>query len=337
MTKLSQSRPAGLRTPPQVSQKPGLWSRTWPLLIGLMVTISLVVASLFIGVYDLSSEGGREMFFITRVPRTLALILSGASMAVVGLIMQLMTQNRFVEPSTTGTIEWAGLGLILTYVFIPQPSLVLRMIVAIVFAMIGTLIFFAFLQRVALKSSLVVPIVGLMLGAVVGAVSTFVALQTDMLQNLGIWFAGSFTGVTRGRYELLWIVAATTILVYFIADRFTVAGLGQEIATSVGLNYRAVMIIGISIVAVTTGVVSVVVGALPFLGLVVPNIVSMFRGDNLRSNLPWVVMVGIVVITLTDIIGRTVIMPFEIPVSMILGVLGATVFVYLIVRKGRRG
>ena len=337
MTKLSQSRPGGLATLAGVSKKPGVWSRTWPLLIGLMVTISLVVASLFIGVYDLNSEGGREMFFITRVPRTLALILSGASMAVVGLIMQLMTQNRFVEPSTTGTTEWAGLGLILTYIFIPQPSLFLRMVVAIIFAMIGTVIFFAFLQRVALKSSLVVPIVGLMLGAVVGAVSTFVALQTDMLQHLGIWFAGSFTGVTRGRYELLWIVAATTILVYFIADRFTVAGLGQEIATSVGLNYRAVMMIGISIVAVTTGVVSVVVGALPFLGLVVPNLVSMFRGDNLRSNLPWVVMVGIVVITLTDIIGRTLIMPFEIPVSMILGVLGATVFVYLIVRKGRRG
>src|SRR5699024_1963245 len=120
-------------------------------------------------------------------------------------------------------------------------------------------------------------------------------------------------------------------------DRFTVAGLGEEIATSVGLNYRAVVFTGILIVVVTTGVVSVVVGSLPFLGLVVSNIVSMLRGDNLSRNMRWVVMVGIVVITLTDIIGRTIIMPFEIPVSMILGVLGATVFVYLIVRRGRRG
>src|SRR5690625_5252062 len=104
------------------------------------------------------------MSFITRLPRTLGLILSGASMAVVGLIMQLMTQKRFVEPSTTGTIEWAGLGLILTYIFVPQASLMLRMLVAIVFAMVGTLICFAFLQRVALKSSLAVPIAGLMPG-----------------------------------------------------------------------------------------------------------------------------------------------------------------------------
>src|SRR5699024_2120405 len=244
--------------------------------------LSLVTASLFIGVYDLSSEGGRDMFFVTRVPRTIALILSGASMAVVGLIMQLMTQNRFVEPSTTGTIEWAGLGLILTYVVVPQPSLLLRMIVAIVFSLVGTLIFFAFLQRVALKSSLVVPIVGLMLGVVVGSVSTFVALQTDMLQNLGLWFAGSFTCVTLGRYELLCIVAEMSVVVYCIADRFTVAALGDEITTSVGLNYRAVVLTGILRVAVTTGVVSVVLGSLPILGVVVPNIVSMYRGDNLR-------------------------------------------------------
>src|SRR5699024_8415539 len=254
VTKISHPRPGGLVTSAGAPKRPGKWSRIWPLLIGLMVTLSLVTASLFIGVYDLSSEGGRDMFFVTRVPRTIALILSGASMAVVGLIMQLMTQNRFVEPSTTGTIEWAGLGLILTYVVVPQPSLLLRMIVAIVFSLVGTLIFFAFLQRVALKSSLVVPIVGLMLGAVVGSVSTFVALQTDMLQNLGIWCAGSFTGVTRGRYELVWIVAAMTVVVYFIADRYTVAGLGEEIATSVGLNYRAVVLTGILIVAVTTGV-----------------------------------------------------------------------------------
>src|SRR5699024_4401029 len=149
----------------------------------------------------------RDMFFITRVPRSFPLTLSGPSKAMVGLIMQLMTQNRFVETSTTGTIESTSIGQILTYVDVPLPLLLLLMIVAIVFSLVGTLIFFAFLQRVALKSSLVVPIVGLMLGAVVGSVSTFVALQTDMLQNLGIWFAGSFTGVTRGRYELLWIVA----------------------------------------------------------------------------------------------------------------------------------
>ncbi|AZN31076.1 ABC transporter permease [Flaviflexus salsibiostraticola] len=306
------------------------------LAIGIILTIGLVTASLFVGVYDISAEGGAEMFFITRVPRTIALVLAGAAMSIAGLVMQLMTQNRFVEPSTTGTTEWAGLGLLTTMILFPGSPILVRMIGAIIFAFVGTIVFFMFLRRVTLKSSLIVPIVGIMLGAVVGAFSTFLALQTDMLQNLGIWFAGSFTTVVRGRYELLWIVIVLLIIVFLIADRFTVAGLGKDVATNVGLNYGAIIFTGISIVAAVTGVVTVVIGALPFLGLIVPNVVSLFRGDNLRTNLPWVALVGIWVVTVSDIIGRTIIMPFEVPVSLILGVLGAIVFVFLLVRQ-RRG
>ena len=260
------------------------------------------------------------MFGITRIPRTIALALAGAAMAMCGLVMQLLTQNKFVEPTTTGTTEWAGLGLILTMVMIPGASLFTRMVGAIIFALAGTIVFFLFLQRVTLKSSLIVPIVGIMLGAVVGSVSTYVALQTEMLQQLGIWFAGSFTGIVRGRYELLFIVLVVLILIFIVADRFTVAGLGKDIATNVGLNYRQVLFVGIMMIAVVTGVVTVVVGNLPFLGLIVPNIVSMFRGDNLRSNLPWVAMLGMWILIICDIIARTVIMPFEVPVSLILGI-----------------
>ncbi|WP_182354493.1 ABC transporter permease [Flaviflexus huanghaiensis] len=306
------------------------------LAIGSVLTIGLVTASLFVGVFDISGEGGAEMFFITRVPRTIALVLAGAAMSIAGLVMQLMTQNRFVEPSTTGTTEWAGLGLLTTMILFPGSPIIVRMIGAIVFAFVGTIVFFMFLRRVTFKSSLIVPIVGIMLGAVVGAFSTFLALQTDMLQNLGIWFAGSFTTVVRGRYELLWVVIVLLVIVFLIADRFTVAGLGKDVATNVGLNYDAIIFTGISIVAAVTGVVTVVIGALPFLGLIVPNVVSLSRGDNLRTNLPWVALVGIWVVTISDIIGRTIIMPFEVPVSLILGVLGAVVFVFLLVRQ-RRG
>ena len=315
---------------------PSWWRTTWPILIGILITIGLIIASLFIGVYDITgAEDGWRMFGITRIPRTIALALAGAAIAMCGLVMQLLTQNKFVEPTTTGTTEWAGLGLILTMVMIPGASLFTRMVGAIIFALAGTIVFFLFLQRVTLKSSLIVPIVGIMLGAVVGSVSTYVALQTEMLQQLGIWFAGSFTGIVRGRYELLFIVLVVLILIFIVADRFTVAGLGKDIATNVGLNYRQVLFVGIMMIAVVTGVVTVVVGNLPFLGLIVPNIVSMFRGDNLRSNLPWVAMLGMWILIICDIIARTVIMPFEVPVSLILGILGAIVFVMLLVRSRR--
>ena len=80
---------------------------------GVVLVLGLLVASLAVGQYDiLGTEDGWEMFRATRVPRTIALVLAGAAMAMSGLIMQMLTQNRFVEPTTTGTTEWAGLGLL---------------------------------------------------------------------------------------------------------------------------------------------------------------------------------------------------------------------------------
>ncbi|WP_075813886.1 iron chelate uptake ABC transporter family permease subunit [Serinicoccus sp. CUA-874] len=312
-------------------------SSAWALVVALVATAALLALSLSVGVYDITAgQDGWEMFAITRVPRTISLVLAGAAMSMCGLVMQLLTQNRFVEPTTTGTTEWAGLGLLLVFILVPGASLLTKMTGAVVMAFVGTMIFFAFLRRVSLRSSLIVPIVGIMIGAVVGAVSTYLALGFDMLQQMGIWFAGSFTSVVRGRYEMLWIVLVVTVLVFLIADRLTVAGLGKDVATNVGLDYDRVILLGVAMVAVATGVVTVVIGSLPFLGLIVPNVVSLLRGDNLRSNLPWVCLLGVWVVTVCDIIGRTIIMPFEVPVSLILGVLGAVFFIALLVIRQRR-
>ena len=306
------------------------------LLAGIAVVGALLTVSLMVGQYDiLGSEEGTEMFWITRVPRTIALVLSAMAMAMSGMVMQLLTQNKFVEPTTTGTTEWAGLGLLVALYFIPNSSLTVRMIVAVIFAFIGTMVFFFFLRKVTLKSSLVVPIIGIMLGAVISSISTFFAMKTDMLQSLGIWFAGSYTSIIRGQYEVLWTVGIVVVAVFIFADRLTIAGLGKDIAVNVGLNYERIVLLGVGLVAIASGVVTVVVGMLPFLGLIVPNLVSMVRGDDLRSNLPWVCLVGVAVVTICDIIGRTIIAPFEMPVSVILGIVGAFVFVALIAKKVR--
>lgn len=329
MTTTSTPRASASTRPPLLSWKFGL---------ALLAVLGLLAASLVVGQYDiLGSEDGWAMFRTTRVPRTIALVLAGAAMAMSGLIMQMLTQNRFVEPTTTGTTEWAGLGLLASFVFFPNGSILLRMLIAVVFAFAGTMVFFAFLRRVTLRSSLVVPIVGIMLGAVVSSLSTFWALKTDLLQSLGIWFAGSFTSVIAGQYEVLWVVLAVVVGVFMYADRLTAAGLGEDIATAIGLDYNRIVLVGTAMVAVASGVVTVVVGNLPFLGLVVPNIVSMVRGDDLRSNLPWVCLLGIAVVTVCDIFGRLVIAPFEMPVSVILGVVGAVAFIALIVRQTKNG
>ncbi|AZK45817.1 ABC transporter permease [Paenibacillus lentus] len=311
-----------------------IWTK--PFILAIIVVFILGIISLFTGVYDIrGQDDGMEMFFITRVPRTAALMLTGAAMSMAGLVMQLITQNRLVEPTTTGTIEWAGLGLLFVYLLFPAPTLVLRMTGAIIFSFIGTMIFFLFLRRVKLRSSLIVPIIGMMLGAIISAISTFVGLVFQMTQNIENWFVGSFAAVQVGRYEYLWIIVVVTLFIFIYANRLTLAGLGEDVSTSLGVNYNRIILIGTGLISFAVGIVAAVIGNLPFLGLIVPNIVSMYRGDDLRSNLPWVCVIGMGTITVCDIISRTIIMPFEVPVSLILGTVGSVVFIVILLRQRR--
>jgi iron complex transport system permease protein len=317
---------------PQNFNSKKIWTK--PFILAVIVVIILGIISLFTGVYDIKGQAdGWNMFFITRVPRTLALMLTGAAMSMSGLVTQLITQNRLVEPTTTGTIEWAGLGLVFVYLVFPAPSLVLRMTGAIIFSFIGTMIFFLFLRRIKLRSSLIVPIIGMMLGAVISSVSTFIGLVFQMTQNIQTWFVGSFAPVQIGRYEYLWLIVIVNIIIFIYADRLTLAGLGEDVATSLGVNYNKIVILGTGLISIAVGVVAAVIGNLPFLGLIVPNIVSMYRGDDLKSNLPWVCVLGIGAITLCDIISRTIIMPFEVPVSLILGTVGAVTFIVILLKQ----
>ena len=319
---------------PLLSKRNKIWKK--PFVLAVIVVFILGIISLFTGVYDIrGQEDGINMFFITRVPRTAALMLTGAAMSMSGLVMQLVTQNRLVEPTTTGTIEWAGLGLLFVYLVFPAPTLVLRMTGAIVFSFAGTMIFFLFLRKVRLRSSLIVPIIGMMLGAVISAFSTFVGLVFQMTQSIENWFVGSFASTQIGRYEYLWIIVIITVFIFMYADRLTLAGLGEDVATSLGANYNKIIILGTGLISLAVGIVAAVIGNLPFLGLIVPNIVSMYRGDDLRSNLPWVCVLGMGTITFCDIISRTIIMPFEVPVSLILGTLGAITFVVILLRRRR--
>lgn len=320
-------------------------SRPYLLLSGALATVLLLaVVSMFVGVSDVSlprlaagDQGAWEILWISRIPRTLSVILAGAALAIAGLIMQQMARNRFVEPSMVGTVESATLGILVVTVALPAAPIIAKMGVAAVFALIGTWIFLSIINRLPTRNTLLVPLVGIMLGGVIAAVTTFFAYRYDLLQTLNTWMIGDFSGVLRGRYELLWLVAAMTLVGYLAADRFTVAGMGADFTTNLGLNYRAIMRLGMTIVALITAVVVVTVGAIPFLGLVVPNLVSMIFGDNLRRAVPWTALFGAGIVLLCDIVGRTIRYPYEVPVSMVMGVVGATFFLGMLLHRRRTG
>ena len=141
---------------------------------------------------------------------------------------------------------------------------------------------------------------------------------------------GEFSGVLQGRYELLWIAAGVAALSYLAADQFAIIGMGRTTSVNLGLNYTQVVVVGLLSISVVTALTVVTVGMIPFVGLVVPNIVSRLSGDNLRATLPMTAVSGAALVLASDIVGRLIRYPFEIAVGSVFGVLGAAVFLWLL-------
>ncbi|KFL26384.1 iron ABC transporter permease [Devosia sp. 17-2-E-8] len=306
----------------------------------IALTIGLAIVSLFIGASDVSlstllsgEDRAVQVLLASRIPRTLALMLAGSSMAIAGMIMQMLVRNRFVEPSTAGTVESASMGLLVATLVAPGMPVFGKMLVAALFALAGTALFLRILRQVKMRDVLIVPLIGIMFSGVISAITTFFAYRFDLLQSLLAWTTGDFSGVLRGRYELLWIGFVLTIFAYIAADRFTVAGMGRDFTVNLGVNYRRVVSLGLGIVSLVTAVVVVTVGMIPFLGLIVPNVVSIMFGDNMRKSVPWVAVMGASFVLLCDIVGRVIRQPYEIPIGVVVGVVGSGIFLYLLLRR----
>lgn len=303
--------------------------------------VILSVLSLFLGAKSISFQdlwNGGEMeilvLLLSRIPRLLSVIITGMALSISGLIMQQVTRNRFVSPTTAATMDSAKFGILLVMLFLPGAPMMGKMAVAFLFALAGTFLFMVILRRVKVKNVIVIPLVGIMLGNLIDAVTTFVAYRFDLVQNVNSWLQGSFSLITKGRYEILYITIPLVILAYFFAHQFTIAGMGEDFAKNLGLRYELVVNLGLGIVALISSAVLVTVGNIPFVGLIIPNVVAMVYGDHLRKNLSKTLLLGAVFLLLSDILGRWVIYPYEISISLTVGVLGGIIFLYLLLKGG---
>jgi iron complex transport system permease protein len=308
--------------------------------IAVLAAISLALGVYGFSVRDLISGKAdvhaSMVLLVSRIPRTVAIILVGASTSITGMIMQMLARNRFVSPSTAGTVESASLGILIITLMYPGAAMGLKIGFASIVALLGTGLFLLILRQVPMRSPLVVPLIGMMLGGVISSITSFFAYRYDLLQSLSMWTNGDFSRVLRGRYELLWLSGALTVIAFLAADRFTVAGLGEAFTKNLGLNYGRVLAFGLSIVCVVTAVNVVTVGAIPFLGLIVPNVVSMMLGDNVRRTAPWVAVIGAGFLLACDIAGRALRYPYEIPISTVVGVVGSVIFLFMLLRSSSR-
>ncbi|AID45125.1 Putative iron compound ABC transporter, permease protein [Candidatus Arthromitus sp. SFB-mouse-SU] len=312
------------------------------ILILLLVVLSLI--SLFLGAKNITiweilngDIDSIRIFLVSRLPRLISILIAGVVMSICGLIMQQISQNKFVSPTTGATIDSAQLGIMVAMIIFPSASIMQKTIISFVFALIGTFIFIIFLRNLKIKNVVFVPLVGIIFGNIIGSITTFLGYKFDLLQSVSSWMQGNFSMILKGNYELLYLSIPLVIITIVYANMFTVAGMGKDFATNLGLNYDRVVNIGVSIVALATVIVVVTVGSIPFIGLIVPNLVAMYKGDNVNKSIFDIALVGSVFILICDIIGRVVIYPYEFPIGVTVGVIGSILFLFIVLRRNNRG
>lgn len=310
------------------------------ILVLTIILLILTVVSLFIGVADITvtdiiswNIDKISLISISRIPRTTALILAGVGMSVSGLIMQQMTQNKFVSPTTAGSLEAAKMGLLIFLIFTPAAGVMLKMFSAFLFTFLSSVLFLVIVRKIKHRNIIFVPLVGLMFGGIIGSITTFFAVQLNIVQDTNAWMMGDFSGVLQGRYELIYLTLPAILITYLYANKFTVIGMGEDFSKGLGLNYNSVMNIGLFCVSLTVSSVVITAGAIPFLGLIVPNVVSILFGDNLKKTLPIVVLTGAIFLLACDIIGRLVVYPFEVPIGVTVSIFGSIAFLFLLLWK----
>ena len=216
--------------------------------IYIIILFILSLISIQIGVKDFSLIGALfnnpdDVFLITisRLPRLLAIIITGAGLSIAGLIMQTITNNKFVSPSTAGTMEWCKFGVLISILFFGGEHKIIKILMAFIIALIGNFLFMLILKNIKFKNSLMVPLIGMMLGSVVSSITSFISYKYELIQNISSWLQGNFSTVIKGNYEILYIGIPVGIITYIYANKFTIGRVFYKFRYKLSKNskYRA--------------------------------------------------------------------------------------------------
>ena len=319
-------------------QKENFLNRHWKRAIIIALFLVFTIASLFIGALDgvtlraliAGDEIARLVFIHSRIPRTMAIILSAAGLSVAGLIMQAISRNKFMSPSTAGTTDAAALGLLFSFIFLSSQSATVQTLFAFVFALVATLIFTIIISRLKIRETVYIPLLGMMFGGMISALTTAIAFQFEAMQVVNMFNMGSFARL--GDFRMVYIVIVPIFLAVAFATKFSIIGLGEDFAKNLGVSYNRVVMVGLIIVSLISAAIFVAVGPLPFIGLIIPNMATSFYGDNIKKSIFDLMLFGAVFVLVCDIISRLIIFPFEMNVSLTISVVGGAIFMIYLIR-----
>ena len=172
---------------------------------------------------------------------------------------------------------------------------------------------------------------------VIGGITNYLAYKYKMTQALSSWLVGHFSLVLKGRYEIVWLTVPLVVLAFLFSNHFNIVGMGKNFSKNLGVPYNLVLFAGLTIAAMITASIVVVVGSISYIGLIVPNVVAMYKGDKIRGTLVDTALFGAIFVLVCDMIGRIVIAPYELPIELIAGILGSLIFIGLLFYRLKYG
>ncbi|EEZ6654811.1 TPA: vitamin B12 ABC transporter permease BtuC [Escherichia coli] len=312
------------------------WLLCLSVLMLLALLLSLCAGELWILPGDWFSPRGELFVWQIRLPRTLAVLLVGAALAISGAVMQALFENPLAEPGLLGVSNGAGVGLIAAVLLgqgqLPNWALGLC---AIAGALIITLILLRFARRHLSTSRLL--LAGVALGIICSALMTWaIYFSTSVdLRQLMYWMMGGFGGVD---WRQSWLMLALIPVLLWICCQsrpMNILALGEISARQLGLPLWFWRNVLVAATGWMVGVSVALAGAIGFIGLVIPHILRLCGLTDHRVLLPGCALAGASALLLADIVARLALAAAELPIGVVTATLGAPVFIWLLLKAGR--
>lgn len=272
-----------------------------------------------------------------RIPRALTGAIVGACFATAGAIMQGMTRNPLADPGLLGINAGAGFALALCFVFFPGLPFPILVLASFAGAALGTLLVYGIgsLARGGL-TPVRLALAGAAIAALLVALSEGISLYYRIGQDLAFWYAGGVAGTKWLHLRIMGPWTAIGMVGALLLSRsITLLSLGEDVAVSLGLHIGLVKILGSTLVLILAGTSVAAVGAIGFIGLVIPHIARALVGSDYRWIIPCSAVLGSLLVVIADMGGRMIRPPFETPVGALIALIGIPFFLYL-ARQERR-
>ncbi|MDU1540112.1 MAG: iron ABC transporter permease [Paeniclostridium sordellii] len=269
-----------------------------------------------------------------RLPRNILAVLVGANLAVSGVLLQSVMKNPLADPGITGVSTGASVAAIIILLVAPQFTNILP-IAAFIGGAIACMLVFLMAYKNGLKPGRIV-LAGVAINTILGGVISYLStMYSDRIQSAMLWLNGSLATKTWADVEMLFIYSIVGLIVSLLLIRSAnVLQLGDDAATNLGFNVNLTRLL-ISVVAVFLAATSTaVVGVISFVGLIVPHISRMIMGSDHKFTIPFSIILGSMVLLVADTLGRTIGGAVEIPVGVIMSIVGGPFFLYLLRKRG---